>query len=193
MIRIRSLLRDSSGSTIVEFALVLPVLMVLLLGCFDLGHGIYTKAMLMGSIQKVARNSTIQSAVTGTLDAKVTAAVRQIAPGSTVTFQRTHYASFSDVSQPEAWTDVNGNKACDSGEPFEDANGNGAWDADRGRTGQGGARDAVLYKVTVSYPRLFPIARLLRQSNTMQVVSSTVLRNQPYTLQQLPSKTGNCA
>lgn len=189
----RKLAADQSGATIVEFALVFPVLMLLLLGSFDLGHGIYTKAMLLGSIEKVSRDSTIQSAVTGTLDAKVTAAVRKIAPGSTITFQRTYYSSFSDVRQPEDYTDVNHDNACNHGEPFEDANGNGQWDTDRGLSGQGGARDAVLYKVTVTYPRIFPAWRLLGQSSNSTLVASTVLRNQPYTLQADVAKTGNCS
>ena len=40
--------------------------------------------------------------------------------------------------------DINANGTCDSGEAYEDANGNGIWDANRGRIGSGGARDAVL-------------------------------------------------
>lgn len=192
MTGLRAMLRDEAGATIVEFALVLPVLMLLLLGTFDIGHGIYTKAMLLGSIEKASRDSTIESAATGTLDAKVTNAVRQIAPGATVTFQRTSYSSFSEVRQPEDYTDTNHNNACDNNEPFEDANGNGTWDADRGMGGNGSARDAVLYKVTVSYPRVFPVWKLLNQSNTSQLVASTVLRNQPFSLQSARSATGHC-
>ena len=44
-----------------------------------------------------------------------------------------------------------------AGEPFEDANANGTWDEDRGSDGQGGARDAVLYVVSVSYRRAFGV------------------------------------
>ena len=192
MTRLRNLFAEETGAAIIEFALVAPVLVVLLLGCFDLGQGIYTKTMLLGSIEKASRDSTIESAVTGTLDAKVTAAVQQVAPGATVTFQRSHYSSFTQVRKSEDFTDTNHDGTCDNGEPFEDANGNGRWDADMGLVGQGGARDAVLYKVTVNYQRVFPLWRLLGQSSTSQLVASTVLRNQPYTLQAIPAKPGNC-
>jgi hypothetical protein len=47
---------------------------------------------------------------------------------------------------------VNGDGVCNAGEPFEDANANGSWDADQGKAGSGGARDAVLYEVQVTYP-----------------------------------------
>ena len=79
------------------------------------------------------------------------------------------------------------------GEPFEDANGNGQWDADRGRSGFGGARDAVLYSVNVEYDRFFPIARFIGVSETMDMTVSTVLRNQPYGLQDSGAPAvGNC-
>jgi hypothetical protein len=92
---------------------------------------------------------------------------------------------------PEDFVDTNSDGICDAGETFEDANSNGVWDANQGRTGNGGARDAVLYTVTVSYPRILPIGRLLGQSNTTTMISSTVLRNQPYGLQNTPA-TATC-
>jgi hypothetical protein len=97
-------------------------------------------------------------------------------------------------SQPEDYNDVDGDGSCNNGEPFEDLNNNGNWDADRGTAGQGGARDAVLYNVTISYPRLFPVARLIPgQSDTFTMTATTVLRNQPYGLQnETTPTTGNC-
>ncbi|TFW83659.1 TadE/TadG family type IV pilus assembly protein, partial [Escherichia coli] len=41
MIRPRSLLRDTAGVTIVEFAIVAPVFLALIFGILDLGHGLY--------------------------------------------------------------------------------------------------------------------------------------------------------
>ena len=41
-----SLGRESEGATIVEFALVLPVLMVTLMGLFDLAYNMYTQQLL---------------------------------------------------------------------------------------------------------------------------------------------------
>ena len=52
----------------------------------------------------------------------------------------------------------------------------------------------VLYTVIVSYPRMFPIARLIPgQTDTFTMRSQTVLRNQPFGLQRGDSPaTGNC-
>lgn len=194
--RLKRLAVDTAGVTVIEFALIAPVLLMMVLGLFDLGHNMYTTAMLQGAIQQAARNSTIEGAAAdpAALDGLVTQAVRAISPNATLQFGRTAYTNFSDVGQAEDFDDVDTDGTCNNGEVFEDANGNGTWDSDRGVAGQGGARDAVLYKVTVSYDRLFPIASLIPgQTNTFTMSSQTVLRNQPYGLQgQANGGTGNC-
>ena len=190
---LRALARAEQGAAIVEFALIAPVMLLTLMGLFDLSHGVYTRAMLLGAIEKAARDSTIEAATTGGLDAKITGVVHSMQPGATLSFSRKSYTSFTDVSVPEDYTDTNANGACDANEPFEDANGNGNWDADRGLNGQGGARDAVLYQVTVQYPRLFPVYRFIPgQSNTMSLDAVSILRNQPFALQTELAATGNC-
>lgn len=190
------LLRDSRGAALVEFAMISPLLIVSLMGLFDMGYNMYMNSLLQGAIQKAARDSTIENAgaSASTIDAKVTEAVHDIVPGAVLTFTRKSYTNFSDVGQPEDYSDVNKDGTCDNGEPFEDANGNGIWDADRGSSGQGGARDAVLYTVIVTYARAFPIAQLIGQDPTWTGQAQTVLRNQPYGLQASGAATaGNCA
>lgn len=190
-------IRDTSGVTIIEFALLAPVLMVMLFGLLDLAHSMYTAQMLQGAIQKASRDSTIEGASTNasTLDGRVSQAVLAIAPGSTVSFNRKSYSNFTSASRPENYDDLNNNGTCDNGEAFEDANKNGSWDQDIGTAGFGGARDAVLYTVTVAYKRLFPIAAFIPgQTKTITMTSSNILRNQPY---GLPGSlgapaTGNC-
>ncbi len=174
--------------------MVAPVLLIGMMGVFDLGYNMYTDALLQGALQKAARDSTIEGAAdrSAALDAKVTEMVHQIAPHATLVFTRTAYSSFDDVSQPEDFNDIDTDGVCNNGEPFEDANGNGVWDADRGTTGQGGARDAVLYSAAITYPRPFPIAALIGQSSTFSMKAATVLRNQPFGLQEVRVTTGNC-
>ncbi len=192
---IATLARSKDGVTAVEFGLIAPVLMIALMGLLDLAYNVYTDAQLQGAIQKAARDSTIEGAnvLAETLDDRVEAAVKIIAPQSTLTFTRMAYSTFSDVSKPEDFTDTNTNGTCDAGESFEDANGNGVWDNDRGQDSTGGARDAVLYTVTTTYPRAFPIAKLIGQDPNFTLVASTVLRNQPYNFQPLRNTVANCA
>ena len=188
------LLRDTRGVTIIEFAAIAPALMVLLLGLMDLSYNIYTTALLEGAIQKAARDSTIEGAEGRAfdIDNRVRNIVDDIAAYATIEFDRRAYSDFSDVSRPEDYTDSDGDGVCADGEPFEDANGNGTWDSDRGAEGMGGARDAVLYTVTVSYPRAFPVMGLLGFSETVTTQSRTVLRNQPFGEQDQTVDVGSC-
>ena len=193
MMRLRALFWDERGASMVEFALIAPVLLITVFGLFDFGHGMYTRALLQGAIDKASRGSTIQGSTTTALDAKVTSIVRQLTPGAAApVFSRTYYTNFGDISQAEDYIESNANGVCDAGEAYEDANGNGVWDATRGRTGSGAARDAVLYKVTVTYPRLFPIGRLIGQPNTQSMTAIAVLRNQPYGFQNDPTQSRLC-
>lgn len=193
----RRLRRDNEGATIVEFALVAPVLLMMLMGLLDLSYNMYTAQMLQGAIQTAARKSTIEGAADGTaaLDEIVTTAVHTIAPAATMTFSRKSYASFTAVGRPEDFTDADNDGTCNNGEVFEDANNNGTWDVDPGAVGQGSARDAVLYTVTVNFQRAFPVfAFIPGQSSDYTMKASTVLRNQPYGTQAgggVPT-TGNC-
>lgn len=193
--RIASLVRNNeSGVAAVEFGLIAPVLLLSILGIFDIGYNIYTQTLLRGAIQKAARDSTIQGAVdnASVIDGKVTRAVHNIVPNATLSFTRGSYASFADVAQPEDFTDIDGDGECNNGEPFEDANANGTWDSDRGAAGFGGARDVVLYNVDVSYQRVFPLARMIGLPSTVSTRASTVLRNQPYAAEQIIAIAGNC-
>jgi Flp pilus assembly protein TadG len=179
--RLKNLIARSDGSTIMEFAIIAPVMLTMLVGLFDLSRTSYARSVLQGAIQKAARDGTLQTPNLSTLDTRVQNQVRPIV-GTAATFTSSwrSYSSFSDVGQPEALTDTNGNHQRDLGECFVDENANGTWDADVGVTGSGGASDVVLYTVTVSYPRILPMDKLLRWSPNQTVSASTVLRNQPW-------------
>lgn len=182
----RSFAHDKRGAAAMEFAIVAPVLCLLLAGGFDVAHTLYMRAVLQGVVQNTARNSSLETgtlaAQRAALDAKVTTQAQQLVNNATVTITRRFYRTFTSAAaaQAEAFTDTSGNGVCDLGEPYEDANGNGIWDADGGDAGQGGAKDAVLYTVQVSYPHLFPLFKMVGGSTSESVSASTVLKNQPY-------------
>lgn len=189
-----SLARDNRGATMVEFALVAPVLMLTLVGLFDLSYNIYAASMVEGAIQQAARDSTIEGNTTSqaSIDARVTEIVETIVPTATVSFARSAYTDFSNVAQAEDFTDTNTDGDCNDGEPFEDVNGNNLWDSDRGRNGMGGARDAVLYTVTVTYDRRLPLNNFIGVPDTVTTVARTVLRNQPFGMQDREVSVENC-
>jgi Flp pilus assembly protein TadG len=186
--------RDASGATAVEFAVIAPALLMVLLGLMELSHNIYTTTLLEGAIQQAGRNSSLEGAGAKSLaiDTKLRSVVDDIVPNATIAISRRAYADYTDVEQPEDFTDSNDDGQCNEGEPFEDVNGNGTWDEDRGRANAGGARDAVLYDVTVTYPRAFPVMGLLGFSKTVTAKARTVLRNQPYGPRNTPAAVGSC-
>ena len=191
---LRQIARQNEGAAAVEFALITPALMMVLMGMFDIGFTVYANSTLQGAVQQAARKATVESGQSSftLMDNAVRKQVRLVVPNANVTFGRKAYANFSKVGMPEDFTDVNKNAKCDSGEPFEDANGNGLWDQDRGANGIGGARDAVLYTVTIRYKRPFPMATLIGLPRDVTSVSKTVLRNQPYDAQKSLAKPGTC-
>jgi Flp pilus assembly protein TadG len=193
MRRLRSLTRDTRGATIVEFAIVAPVMMMLLMGLCDLAYQIYAQSILSGAMQKAGRDAALQGGGTNAaaLDKNVQDMVKMIAANATFTVTRVNYDSFS-VIKPEPFTDSNGNGIRNAGECFTDVNDNGVWDSDPGLTGQGGANDVTLYTMTVTYPRLFPVAGLLGWSSTQTISASTLLKNQPYASQSVAAAKQVC-
>ena len=181
-----SFARDTRGATIIEFAIVAPVMSLMLLGAFDTAHSLYMRAALQGIVQKTARDSALESGVDpvqqAALDLEVKNAVLAVANTATITITRRYYRTFSTAAaaQAEPWTDTNHNGKCDNNEPFQDNNNNGVWDADGGDQGQGGAKDRTLYTVSMTYPRFFPLYRLIGGSNVTKISAATVLENQPY-------------
>ena len=189
-----TLLRDRSGATIVEFAIVGPVMLMLLLGTMEFGLNVYMRAVLEGAMQQAGRNSGLQSSQSSqtTIDTFVRDRVQAILPNATVTFARENYQAFQTVGRPEDFTDTNGNGVYDSTECFQDANGNGVWDADGARTGIGGANDVVEYVATVTYPSVIPGGSALGLSPTTTIKATTMLRNQPFASQPSWTTTQVC-
>ena len=115
--------------------------------------------------------------------------VRRVAYNATYTSSRKNFTDFTKIG-PEPFTDkppYNGIR--DPGECFQDINGNKVWDADPGKTGQGGASDVTLYRIDVTYPRLFPVAKFIGGSETQTISAKTLLKNQPYASQAIPTVT----
>lgn len=181
--------RDARGATVVEFGIVAPVLCLTLVGAFDVAHTLYIRSVLQGIVQKVGRDSALEgndeASVQTALDNKVRAQARALVNNATITITRRFYKTFTKAAaaQAETWTDTNSNGRCDANEPYEDANRNAVWDSDGADAGQGGAKDAVVYTVTMDYKRMFPLYRLINLPNTTKVSAATILKNQPYSEQ----------
>ena len=153
----------SSGATIVEFAMILPVMCMLLLGVLDLGYRSYVTSIVQGALHEAARMATVGGVPTAQIDTQVQQpAARILAPTPTIDDRRRELFDFTGVARPETITqDTAPLGSYNPGDCFEDANGNSSYDLDRGRGGMGGAEDIVRFEVTMTYPRIVPIGGFL--------------------------------
>lgn len=187
---------DQWGASVVEFAVVAPVFLVLTTGALDLGHTVYTKSVLEGAVQKAARDSALEDAANTTRQAAIDQALKntvlQIQPFATVQITRKSFKDFSTAkTSKETFVDANKNNTCDNGETYVDSNKSGAWDTDSGTNGQGGAKDITIYTATMTYQRLLPTLTLLGMSRDVTMSAKNVVANQPYS-DQIAAPTGNC-
>lgn len=189
-----ALAHDRRGATLVEFALIAPVMIMMIMALMDLTYRQYVQSILNGAMQQAARASTLETAATQltNIDDFVTSSVRQVAPDMTWVASRKAYSDYSSIG-PEPFIDTNGNNKRDPGECYSDTNNNGIWDADPGKTGNGGARDSVLYTMKITYPRLFPMAGLLGWAAKQEISSTMVLKNQPYNATSSTTPVTRCA
>lgn len=177
-----------------EFALVAPLLIMLVLGAFDFGQSVYVKAVLQGAVQDAGRDAGLESGADrlGEIDDYVRRQVRNVAPGGILVTTRRNYQTFDDVGKPEDFSDANGNDSYDPEECFNDANGNGTWDPDRSKGGIGGADDVVVYTATVRYERIVPLWKIIGWNQTNAVSATTTLRNQPFGDQAIRKEAQVC-
>ncbi len=63
--RAKSFLRDTSGASALEFALLLPLFAFLLLGTMQIGHVFWTQTALQHAVERAARCASINTAVCG--------------------------------------------------------------------------------------------------------------------------------
>jgi Flp pilus assembly protein TadG len=195
--------RNQRGATLIEFAMVAPVLLVVIMGLLDMTYRLYAKAMFEGAIQKAARDATLENGAnvaSGTLiDSKVKEAFKKIngtVDDNSFSFTRRNFKDFSNAGRMEASTGPGGQCARPSGATvytYVDQNNNNVWD-DGAISGQGGANDVVLYTATVTFKALSPVNGLIGAPTMQTIKVSTVLRNQPYNSQatRAAGPTRNC-
>lgn len=191
----KSFSRDTHGGALIEFALVVPVFLFTVMGFCELAYQAYIQSVLTGAVQKAGRDSAIQNAATGDIDANVLAQVQAAAPRAAFATgypTRKSYAQFGDIDA-EPFVDLNANGIHDSGECFTDVNNNSRWDADPGRMGQGGANDAVVYTVSIVYPHLLPLGAKMGWGPNQTLSAMTTLKNQPYAQQTVGTYPTVCA
>lgn len=173
----------TAGSPAVEFAIILPLLLLFILGSIEMAINLFIGSSIESAVMEASRYG-----ITGT-EAGVSRAdkVREIVGERTyglldmdeVSIETLVYDSFADVGQPEPFTDQDANGVYAPGEPFTDVNGNGEWDEDMGEAGLGGPSDVVVYRLTYAWGVLMPLMRGI-MGESVTHVSSIAVRNEPF-------------
>jgi len=192
---IRSFMRSATGSAAIEFAFLLPVLLVFLMGIIEYNMIMYASAVLQGATVIAAREGKtgytqsgmsqqdyiygiVRTRVTGLLDTSIPAS-----PGvAALQISSKSYASYNAIGQPEPC--ISPTQPPCPGTPgvnFTDVNHNGVWDSDEGSAGLGGQGDIVVYTVTYSWHVLTPImSNFLGTNGVVTLSASSVAKNEPY-------------
>lgn len=162
---------------------------IMMMAMLDLGFREYVSVQLAGALDQSARQVTVGTATTvASIKTTVTAQIRTILPSATVKVVPSSYDTFSNVGKPEPiTTDTAPKGVYNTGDCFQDLNGNGVWDADSGLGGTGGSDDIVYYTATVTYPEILPMRKLLGWPATETVTGTTMMKNQPYASQADPA------
>ncbi len=177
---------DERGSFLIEFALVGPIMVTLLLGIIEIGMILFTTTLLEGSLRDASRFGITGRVISGenregTIAAIVEDRTLGLVDMSKATLDILVYPDFGSIGTGESFVDGNGNGTYDTGETYDDANENGAWDEDIGVAGAGDAGDVVLYRIRYEWPFLIPfIGDILSSGTPFALSASIAVRNEPW-------------
>lgn len=189
--RRRTLLRDQEGAAALEFALVLPVLSLLVFGTIEMGLTMLAQGIMESATFAASRLGKTGYATDGNYDdlAAREEAMRAILnrragillDTSKISITTKAYAQFDQIGDPEPFIDANGNGVRDDGENYTDINKNGKYDTDMGADGMGNARQVVVYTINYPWRIMTPlIGKFMGHGGVIDLSARTVVQNEPY-------------
>jgi hypothetical protein len=177
------LLRCDRGATALEFALILPALLLFIVGSIEAAIILFIGSSIESAVLEASRYGITGTEVGISRQDRIMQIVEDRTYGlldpDTIEMETLVYDSFEDIGKPEPLTDDNGNGAWDEGEAFIDVNGNGAWDEDMGEAGLGGGGAVVVYRLTYPWGVVTPVLQQVL-GGTVTHVSSIALKNEPF-------------
>ena len=177
--------RDPSGATVVEFAIIAPVLVLLIMGTVELGLMAGAQAILNDAVFVGSRTGKTGYKATGqtqaqTIQAGIKKAASALLDPAKITLTSTSYPDYSYL-KPEPFTDTNKNGKWDTGEAYTDLNSNGKYDNGVGTSGTGNSGEIVSYTATYSWKLFTPVLkRFVGTNGVVPLKSSVVVKNEPY-------------
>ena len=183
--RLRGASRSDDGAAMVEFAFLAPLFIALLCAIMEFSGIMFVQAILEGSAREASRYGLTGFSSGGVSREDQILQIVQDHTYGIVDMDKLQmdtlvYENFSDIGQPEPFTDQNGNGVWDNSEPYTDINGNGTWDPDMGAAGLGGPGAVVVYRMSYDWNIMIPLFRPLF-GNAVTLRSNIAVRNEPFT------------
>lgn len=181
---LKQLRRNKDGVTAIEFAIIAPVLVMMVMGTMEISLMMYARSIMEGATFISSRTGKVGYVAEGmTQQETIVAALKQRAGilmnTDNITVTPKSYGSFSEVGEPEPFTDANGNGVRDYAENYTDINGNGTYDEDMGYDSYGASAQITMYTITYDWPIFTPVLQpFFGASKTLTAV--TVVKNEPY-------------
>jgi Flp pilus assembly protein TadG len=175
--RLRRFARDSEGATMIEFAFIFPIVLMITFGIMEISLCMASLVTLEGGLKEASRYGITSQSTAPPDSSKVPNAFKvgndnrlmsigyilnentlDLIDLNQATITTNVYSSFSAIKDGEPFTDANANGIYDAGESYFDANCNGTRDsAGASGTGVGASGNIVVYTVNYNWRILTPI------------------------------------
>lgn len=187
LFRRRDAARAQQGAIAIEFALLAPVIILLLMGIIEFGLIMWASTVLEGATSMGARVGKSGATTSGmTREQYIRNEIKRVAGGlldpNAIVIGTQPYPTFNTTGNPPPEPCITAR--CGSGQAgvdYSDLNGNAAYDAVRSDSGMGG--DVVVYRSTYDWPLKTPIfAQAIGRgaTNSFTITAVTVVRNEPF-------------
>ncbi len=179
-------LKKRDGVTMLEFALIVPVLVTLLVAIIELSLIYMTQALMenaSASASRLGKTGYVASGMTReqTILADLQRFNNQLFRVDEMSVTSLSYARIQDIGQPEPFVDANHNNQWDTTERYDDINNNGQYDTDQGTPGYGGSGNVVVFTLAYPWRIMTPLLGEALGEGGVRVLSARmVVKNEPY-------------
>lgn len=172
----------------IEFALIMPLLVMMMFGTIEIGLIMFTQSLMEGALRDASRYGITGQVIDDedrltTIKKVISSRTVGLVNMDTAKIDVLSYPNFGKIGTGEAFLDGNGNAQYDVGETFTDENDNNVWDADIGSAGAGNAGDVVLYRIQYDWPLISNyMDSFIGDSGKLPLSASVAVRNEPWDL-----------
>jgi Flp pilus assembly protein TadG len=88
MLKLKMFSRDQDGTSVTEFGLIAPAMMIMTMGTFDAGYSYYVESVMTGQMNELARSSSLEGSTTTIdqclVDNRIKRSIKSVVPTAKV-------------------------------------------------------------------------------------------------------------